>query len=276
MKIRNTIKVFIVMAVMADIMLSGAFNDCFAGAWTLAEGKLYDKVSLNNYSADPHFTDTNVGNYIEYGLSDTVSLANSIYFKQIRNKYESTASGTTTTTTTSGIADIEVGLKHKLADGIYGVLSHQALVKIPGPYDKNSGLPLGNGQFDAEYRLLYGLSLWRLLPGYANFEAGYRYRAEAPSDEFRYLVEAGINITKQLYARVKLDGISSVYNADNMADKSGNPTTIYQFDLQKLDTALGYKLTDTWGLEFGYTPTLYGKNTAEGTTYSVGIVYLRQ
>lgn len=139
-------------------------------------------------------------------------------------------------------------------EGSYGILSHQAMLKIPGPYDKNSGLPLGNGQFDA----------------------GYRYRAEAPSDEFRYLAEIGVNVTKRLYARVKLDGILSVNNGDNTVDKSGNPTTIYQFDLQKLDTALGYKLTDTWGLELGYTPTLYGKNTAEGTACSVGVTYLLQ
>lgn len=274
MGIRIAIKKFIVIAVMAAIVLAGSFNYCFAGAWTLAEGKLYDKVSLNYYTTKPNFTDTNLGNYIEYGLADTISLINSIYYKQIRNTYDSAATSTITTTTTSGIADIEIGLKQKLAEGSYGILSHQAVAKIPGPYDKNGELPLGNGQFDAEYRLLYGLSLWRLFPGYANFEVGYRYRAEAPSDEFRYLAEIGVNITKQLYARVKLDGITSLNNADNVSDKSGNPTTIYQFDLQKLDTALGYKLTDTWGLELGYTPTLYGKNTAEGTSYSVGVTYL--
>ncbi len=271
-----TKKIFIVMAVVADILTAGAFNYCHAGAWTLSGGKMYEKLSLNYYTANPNFTDMNIGNYIEYGFTDTLSIVNSVYLKQIRNQYHSTASGatTTTTTTTSGIADIELGLKHKMVEGSYGILSHQALVKIPGPYDKNNALPLGNGQFDAEYRVLYGFSLWRLFPGYANFEAGYRYRAEIPSDEFRYLVEAGVNITKQFYARVKLDGIQSLNNADNVTDQSGNPTTIYQFDLQKLDCALGYKLTDTWGLEIGYTPTLYARNTAEGTSYSVGITYL--
>lgn len=274
MKMRNAIKGFIVIAVMANIMLAGTFSDCHAGAWTLLQGKMYDKVSVNYYTADPNFTDMNLGNYLEYGLTDTLSLINSIYYKQIRNTYDSASTSTTTTTTTSGIADIEIGLKQRLAEGAYGILSHQALAKIPGLYDKNGELPLGNGQLDMEYRLLYGLSLWRLFPGYANFEAGYRYRAETPSDEFRYLAEVGVNITKQFYARVKLDGIVSMNNADNVADKSGNPTTIYQFDLQKLDTSLGYKLTDTWGLEMGYTPTLSGKNAAEGTTYSVGVTYL--
>lgn len=268
MKMRITKNRIIVITVITSSMIS---NYCFAGAWTLPEGKLYDKVSVNKYTSDPDFTDMNLGNYIEYGLTDNVSIINSIYYKKIRNTY--TVSGTTTTTTTTGIADIEIGLKHKLAEDPSGIFSHQAIVKIPGGYDKNSTLPLGNGQVDVEYRILYGLSLWRWFPGYANFEAGYRYRAKAPSDEFRYLAEIGANISERLYARVKLDGILSMKNADCTASTTGNPTTGSQFDLQKLDTALGYKLTDTWGLELGYTPTLNAKNTAKGTAYSVGVTY---
>ena len=269
MKMRNANIRLTVMTATAGILIPGY---CFAGAWTLPEGKVYDKVSVNRYTSEPEFTDANLGNYIEYGLTDTLSIINSIYYKQIRNTF--TISGTTTTTTTTGISDIEIGLKHKLAEGPNGIFSQQLLVKIPGAYDKNSILPLGNGQVDVEYRVLYGLSLWRWFPGYANFEAGYRYRAEAPSDEFRYLAEIGTDITNRLYARVKLDGIRSMNNADSTANITGNPTTGPQFDLQKLDTALGYKLTDAWGLEFGYTPTLYAKYTAKGTTYSVGIIYV--
>ena len=259
----------ITITIMASSMVS---NYCFAGAWTLSEGKLYDKVSMNQYTSDPKFTDMNLGNYIEYGLTDNISIINSIYYKKIRNEF--TASGTTTTTETSGIADVEIGVKHKLSESDNGIFSHQVMVKIPGRYDKNSNLPLGNGQVDVEYRILYGLSLWRWFPGYANFEAGYRYRAEAPSDEFRYLAETGANITDRFFARIKLDGILSMKNADSTTNISGNPTTGSQFDLLKFDSALGYKLTDTWGLELGYTSTLNAKNTAKGTTYSVGLTYM--
>lgn len=273
MKTRTTIKKVIFMAVMAEAMFA---NYCFAGAWTLPEGKLYDKASINYYTADPHFTDKNIGNYIEYGLTDSLSIINSLYYKEIRNQYSATAGGITSTTitTTRGGADVEIGLKHKLTEGPNGVFSHQVMVKIPGDYDRNSALPLGNGQADLEYRGLYGFSLGHLLPGgYANFEAGYRYRAEAPADEFRYLLEIGADISERLYARAKLDGIASMGNAGNMVTASGNPTTAYQFDLQKLDMALGYKLTKEWGLEFGYTPTVHARNTARGTTSSVGLTY---
>jgi len=81
MKMRITKNRIIVIAVMASSMIS---NYCFAGAWTLPEGKLYDKASVNKYTTDPDFTDMNLGNYIEYGLTDDVSLVNSIYYKKIR------------------------------------------------------------------------------------------------------------------------------------------------------------------------------------------------
>lgn len=272
MKMRITIKRAIVMAAMTNILF---VDYCFAGAWTLPKGKLYDKFSLNRHTSDPEFTDRNIGNYIEYGLTDNISLINSVYYKKIGNRFSTTVGGVTTTTatTTTGTADIELGLKHKLAEGSYGVFSHQVMVKIPGPYEKDSALPLGNGQNDLEYRVLYGRSLSHWFPGYVNFEAGYRYRTEAPADEFRYLAEIGTDITDRFYVRAKLDGILSMNNADNVVNISGNPTTIYQFDLHKLDTALGYKITDSWGLEFGYTPTLSARNTVKGTTYSVGITY---
>ncbi len=52
-------------------------------------------------------------------------------------------------------------------------------------------------------------------PGYCGAEIGYRWRTQAPSDEFRYLLEFGVNATQGLsFTRVKLDGTKSMHNAD--------------------------------------------------------------
>ena len=271
-----------VVLLLAGLIFGGA-GSCFAGAWTLSEGKLYNKLSVNSFSANSEldkdgksstlanngkFGDLNLGNYLEYGLSDKWSLVSSFYVKQIEKKDNSQ------TTTTNGIADVDLGMKYKMLDGESGIMSSQVMFKIPGAYDKNSVLPLGNGQLDVELRLLYGVSLWRILPGYANFEAGYRWRAEAPSDEFRYLAEFGADITKKIYGRVKLDGIKSMKNSDKIVVNSSNITLANEYDVGKLDIAIGYKISDTWGVELGYTPTIYGVNTAKGTTYSLGVTYL--
>jgi len=172
-----------------------------------------------------------------------------------------------------GIGDIDLGVRYKILDRAFGIVSGQALVKIPGGYGKTDPLPLGSGQYDYELKLLYGRSLYPVIPGYCNAEIGYRWRVGDPSDEIRYLLELGIDITKNIYTRAKLDGIRSRENGKKY-DSSGNPTATNNFDLGKLDLAVGWKVSSTWGVEASYVPSLYGKNTSVGVTYSLG-VYLK-
>lgn len=256
-------------------------NECFAGAWTLQKGKVYGRFVSNVYyadhefdsdgdradfPADGNFRDLNFNNYIEYGLTDNITLINSLYYKWIRKDDDFAEMKT------YGIGDIDLGLKYKILDGSGGILSTQALIKIPEAYDKDDDLPLGNGQYDAELRLLYGRSLYPNIPGYCNFEIGYRLRFEDPSDEIRYLIEFGMDFTKEFYGRIKLDGIYSMDNGEHR-DPTGNPTATNNFDLGKLDITLGYKISERWGIEAEYTPEIYGKNTASGATYSFALTY---
>jgi protein XagA len=254
---------------------------CIAGAWTMQKGNIYDRLSANFYLAkdefdsdgerrdfplNGEFRDLYVNNYIEYGITDSITLINSIYYKTIK-KHDDVVEQKTW-----GIGDIDVAAKFKVADGSWGILSSQALIKVPGPYDRNDELPLGNGQLDLEIRLLYGRSLYPHIPGYCNFELGYRWRFEDPSDEVRYLIEFGIDFTKKFYGRVKLDGIYSMDNGQHY-DPTGNPTATNNFDLGKLDTAIGYKLSKDWAIELGYMPEIYGQNTAAGATYTIALTY---
>ena len=250
-----------------------------AGAWTAPKHTFYDKLAFNHYFANQsfnsrgkrvnspnsgRFTDYNLSNYIEFGITDDLTAINSLAYKWLENDTsDKRFKG-------YGLGDVDLGLRYKLMDNSAGIVSSQLLVKIPGPYDKTDPLPLGNGQFDAELRLLYGRSLYPLIPGYGNVEIGYRWRAEAPSDEIRYLVEFGLDITSSFYARTKLDGTLSMDNGTKL-DTSGNPTITNNFDLGKLDLTLGYKAAPSWGIEVSYVPELYGQNTAAGATYTLAL-----
>lgn len=273
---RCTTLLFIALSVIAVLS-----NNSYAGAWTQAKGKLYDRLSLNYYYADEEFdkngdrrsfdahgdfSDINGGNYIEYGLTDNITIINSLYFKYIEKEDDFAK------TTTYGVGDIDLAMKVKLTEGRLGVLAAQGLVKIPEAYDRNARVPLGNGQYDAELRLLYGRSLWPYIHGYCGVEAGYRWRFSDPSDEFRYLVEFGMDITRDFYGRVKLDGIYSIDNGSH-ADSSGNPTATNNFDLGKIEATLGYRISPSWGVEAAYTPEIYGQNTAAGATWTLAVTY---
>lgn len=277
---QRTRKLTALIFVFAFISLFSATGICYAGAWTMKQGKFYDRFGINYYfaneefdndgdrrdfAADGEFKDFHLSNYIEFGIADSITLINSIYYKSIEKEDDNVKQET------RGIGDIDVGAKFKIAEGPWGILSSQTLVKFPA-YDDNDDLPLGNGQIDFEIRLLYGRSLYPYIPGYCNFEIGYRWRFEDPADELRYLVEFGVDFSTNIYGRVKLDGIYSMDNGKN-TDTSGNPTTTNNFDLGKLDTALGYKISQGWGIELGYTPEIYGQNTASGATYTVALTY---
>lgn len=272
------------LASLTVVALLGAFqaSTCFAGAWTANKGGFYEKASFNFYYADKsfdrdgnrrdltdhgEFTDYNLSNYFEYGITDSLTVLNSISYKWLENDNDLSRAKA------HGIGDIDLGARYRLfqSDAV-GVIATQLLVKIPGGYDRNDPLPMGNDQYDTELRLLYGRSLYPKLPGYANLEIGYRLRAGAPSDEFRYLVEIGFDLGRNFFTRAKLDGIYSIDNGSKV-DGSGNPTTTNNFDLGKLDLTLGYQVTPAMGVELGYRPDLYGQNTAAGANYSVALYF---
>lgn len=264
---------------VATLFLS--FGICFAGAWTMERGVIYNRLTANYYYAkaefdadgdrrdfplDGEFRDLYLNNYVEFGLTDSVTLIGSLYYKSIKKQDDAVEQKTW------GLGDIDVGAKFKMAGGPWGFLSAQVLTKIPGPYDIDDDLPLGNGQIDFEVRMLYGRSLYPGFPGYINGEFGYRWRFEDPSDEVRYLIEIGIDLTREMYSRVKLDGIYSMDNGRHF-DTRGNPKISNNFDLGKLDMVLGLKIDKHWGIELGYMPELYGQNTSAGATYTVALTY---
>lgn len=269
----------LLLIVAAALLLVVLSSSSFAGAWTQPRGVFYEKLAFNYYYADHvfdssrhrtrtpnggEFSDYNISNYFEIGLTDSLTAITSLSYKWLHNET------LTTDSKSRGLADIDLGARFKLFDGKQGIVSTQVLVKIPGLYGSTDKLPLGNGQYDLEARFLYGRSFWPLIPGYGNIEAGYRWRAGAPSNEFRYLGEFGMDFTKALYGRVKLDGILSANNGSKLAS-GGNPTATNNYDLGKLDLALGYKISPSWGLEGAYVRELYGKNTSSGSTFTLAI-----
>lgn len=261
-------------------------DHAWAGAWTAPQGTAYQKFAFNyfktnknfNASGDlvafeadgvtplPKFKDINFTYYAEYGLTDTLTLFGSLPYKDIES-----SPSTGPAVSNSGIGDIDLGVRYNLYNAERGVFSIQGLVKVPEAYDRNDPLPLGNGQYDFELRLLYGNG--RLYPFYYGLEFGYRWRFKEPSDEWKYLLEAGYTINPKFYVRAKLDGTLSAKNADVVTDPSGNPVLTTQFDLAKAEFTVGYVINKRFSLEAMWSPTVYGKTTAFGDTFQLAIIY---
>ncbi len=244
------------------------------GAWTPEQGSAYHKLAANYYYGDSmfgrtpagfdEFTNLNLTYYGEYGLLDSLTLYGSLPVARVtRTDFDDEVDNW-------GVGDVDLGVRYRwLPEPV--VVSTAFLVKLPYFYDEDDRLPLGNGQEDFEFRLLLGRSLGSL--GYFGVEGAYRYRREDPSDEFRYLIEYGIDVTETLYLRTKLDGIQSLANGDEVSGSPGNPTLANEFDLGKMEFTAGCRFADHWSGELTFTPDLYGRNTLRGYNFQLAVVF---
>ena len=248
----------------------------FAGAWTQPEGVMYNRVSVNYFRSTAAFDadggrtdlggngtffDYNFVWYQEYGLLERLTFITSIPYKFVQ--YEDDAAKSNTW----GLGDVDAAARIRLFEKPF-VAALQPLVKLPYGYDEDEDVPIGNGQVDFEIRLLVGRSL-HPLPAYAGAEIGYRVRAGDPSDEIRYLAEAGWTFTQRLSGRVKLDGTLSVENGGGT--DGVNRTLTNEFDLGKLEVTTSYRIRKNLFLEGTWTPTIYGENTSQGHTFSLAL-----
>lgn len=246
----------------------------WSGAWVPSKGNGYAKLAYAYYNADDvfgsglddgEFTGINYSFYGEQGLGNNFAVFGTVLYQDL----EQTTAGVATES--SGFGDLELGLRYQWQAEPF-VFSTSFLVKLPNLYDEADELPRGNGQEDYELKFQIGKSLNQY--GYYGVEFGYRMRTAAPSDEYRYLLEYGINVNKNFYLRSKLDGIKSVENADTAAD-SANLILAPEFDLGKLELTAGWtfgQAKDTsWGVELTYNHDLYGDDTLRGNGFQVGI-----
>ena len=248
-----------------------------AGAWVADKGTGYSKIGISDYSATDFFGEqpdlgefegTSVSFYGEYSLGSNWGIYTSALYQDIE---QTNANGESTSN--SGLGDLDIGLKYQWQANPF-VLSTSFAVKLPNLYDDDDELPLGNGQEDYEFRVLLGKSLNRY--GYLGFELGYRFRTDEPSDEIRYLIEYGVNLSENLYFRTKLDGIESAENADSSA-AIGNLSVTPEFNIGKLELTAGWNFGKAdssgkrWGAEITYTDDLFGDDTLQGDGIQIGL-----
>lgn len=264
------------------VLLLIAVSVTFAGAWTAPKGQTYNRLAMNLYSADEifdnngdtepmadngDFSDMNFSYYMEHGIIDELTLVFSTSYKYLESEDDGQESDN------YSFSDIDLGLRYRLLQGKFGVLSVQGLVKIPEAYGDDEDIAPGNGQYDATLKLMYGRSLYPVIPGYFNFEAGYKYRDEEPADELICLVEFGVDITKKLYGRIKYDAVIGQENADNGSTAASNPSFAPDYDLAKVDLAFGYKLNKTWAVEIEALKEVSGKSVSKGTTFTAAVAF---
>ncbi|ALQ10406.1 MULTISPECIES: hypothetical protein [Pseudoalteromonas] len=258
------------------LSISLASVNVSAGAWVGEEGSGYIKLGYADYTSSKYrgnnptferFEGQNTSLYLEHGLGNNFS----IYGSLLHQSYEQEDS-VTGTSSASGFGDTEVGIRYQWQAEPF-VLSTSFLVKTPFLYDEDDGL--GNNQEDYEAKILLGKGLDKF--GYIGAEVGYRVRTAEPSDEYRYLLEYGFNVNKNIYMRAKLDGILSAENADSSTSiNAANLSNPLEFDSGKFELATGWNFDKNsslagFGIELTFTREIYGSNILQGNNIQFGI-----
>jgi len=281
MKMSNRAWLIYTFVAVFFTVTTGAVS-CFAGAWTMPQGKAYVKLSMNAYDSDKSFNadgdeanfeqngtfeDRNVGLYVEYGLKDNISLVYSGSYKFLEKKDDLVKREF------NGFSDMDIAVKYRLMNNPFGVATVQGLVKIPEAYNDDEFLLPGNAQYDYEIRLMVGRSLYPAIPGYINIEGAYRLRDDAPADEMRFLGEFGVDFLKRGFARIKAEAIVGMDNEDDLTANS-NPNLSADYDLVKMSMTVGCRITENWGVEVETIREIAGAKVSKGNTYSAALTCL--
>ena len=264
-----------------------------AGPWPKAKGEGYFKLYEWWLSFDEHYTSTgeldpnltlglyNTTLYGEYGLTDRLTLiGNFVAFS--RSTINAQISGTRGTVleegeALNGVGDSEIGARFALTKpGAATPISVGLLLGVPLGEDAGGSqrnLQTGDGEFNQLLSLAAGRSFQAGgLNGFVSASVGYNVRSQGFSDEYRYGLEAGINVfDRKLWLIGRLDGSESTFNGETAATTQS--TSIFSNNAEYLAVGgeLNYNISERFGLSAGVAGAVSGRIIAAAPAYSVGV-----
>jgi len=276
-----------IILIIVTLLLSLAFNNLFAGAWTQKKNSGFYKLGVryinttNVYDEDgnkvevPKLTNLFLALYGENGINDQITLiANISLFESIKlDDFKANANIVSEGGSNSGIADSEIGLRYNIWQGEGSIVSLELLLGLPiGNTDNKLGLYTGDDEFNQNINALFGQSLYPL-PLYFSTQIGFNNRNNGFSDEIRYAAEIGFNFIPSMLIALKIHGVQSLENGDEFVH--GGSYGFYSNDQKYLafGPELSYSITKSFGLSLGFESATNAANVPSALAYSFGIYF---
>lgn len=281
MSLLKTIAKFLVVTVTFLIILSNlSYAD---GGFPVRPGRLLISPSVSYFFSNSHWDSTGVKKpyanngkfssigitlYSEYGISRRFAIVASLPY--VMNKYtQSVDPGNTTST---GFTDLETGLRYYLAniDFVY-YFSLQGTAITP-MYTKNNSL--GYGEEGAELKFAFSGSGHLFNKStYFNVSNGVRqyFGSNGPIQD-RYSGTFGISLDNDFMNQVSV-GVSGIYSVSNDKGFSPIPETNKDFSFLQASLSYGHSFTREISLFVSGGKFLTGRNTGEGITGSLALIY---
>lgn len=249
---------------LAGVVLAGSVllapGLAHAAAWTLDKGKglvilksTFDGANQQfdgggSLESTAHYRKFELEALIEYGFTDWAT-------GFLKPTFESVSVGEPTPGNHTGLGYSSVGIRTRLYNSEDTVLSVQAELLGPGAFDQNDPAEIGNTGVNFDLRALgvHEFGLWGK-KAYVNLEAGYRWRADGPPNEFRFDTAFGLRPTERLLLLAQTFTVIGDGTASN-----GFSWLTYT----KLQPSIVYDLNDAWSVQFGGYSTVAGRNALQ-------------
>jgi hypothetical protein len=250
-----------------------------AGAWAQPRGLYYAKVSSAFYAADEIYNDIGrrqsmgldndefrgqqIFLYFEYGLLERLTLDTQARAGVL------TAESSAVRRQTSGIGDVEVGLKYQLADRPF-VLASMISGKLPTGYDARHRPALGAGKADGEVRLIASRSFFPQQV-YIGTEVAYRLRGGRYWDQWSWSTEVGAMLPARISAKLFVNQTSTLEPMDSNMGVVNVRADISQGDCRIVGATAAFELIPGVSVEITSERTVAGENIGVGATWGLGL-----
>lgn len=252
-----------------------------AGAWAQPEGHVYAKLSGIRYTTSDIYNEmgrrqamgTNgdefVGQqffaYVEYGLRQRITLVTQARAGVLTDEDNFVRMET------SGIGDIEAGLKVQAIDGPV-VLAPMLMVKLPTGYNDRYMPPMGTGHVDIDARLIGSQSLYPW-PLYVSAELGYRLRGGEFSNQVLWSAEVGATPHERLFAKGFAAGTTTRVPDVEQANVGvvGASTQVSEGNIVNMGINVAVQMGSGLWLDLLWERAVDGENIGAGSSIGVGL-----
>ena len=264
---------------------------CFAapnliegGAWTQPRGDAFVKLTWISYEADEFPNDLQMGLrdienpddvldfafqsdfesqqaflYAEYGLRErlTAIVTGVVGDLAVTQRLE--------TLSTSGIGDLELGLKYQVSRSPVVTASY-VRVKLPTGYRKNQSPVMGTGEVDAELGLIGSRAYGR---AFLSLQGGLRLRGGQYSNQIPLFAELGWS-TRSTFAKLYVSDIETLGVLDQLRPEG---TPFLEGHSLSLGAGVSARLRGPLWLEVGWKEVREGENIGRGAAWNAGVIY---